>query len=435
LPRAYAAAGVLVSRPESDGASWSAEATDDIATRLGALGSVVAAVPDRSFYAQLVLDGRAQGDPTGGPYGHAWSVVRLSGAQLLAGRGPEHDGEVALGADLGPAVGDRVSVLTATGPSTYTVTGVVSGSGIYLDEATARRLAGGVRVVGLVTTPGADIVSVAEAARSIVGQDGHVLTGSARTALEPPRDRQIRADAGTLLSVMASLSAFVSIFVVASTFALAVSQRRREFGLLRTIGATPRQIRRTLFAEALLVGVLASAAGAGLGIVLINPYAVLLQRARLLPGLSVQIPLWTLAVSAGVGLFVAVCGVWSASRRAGKVAPLEALREAAVEKRPMTPARWFLGLAVTALGVALVWTSAAATADAAVTTAMFSAMALILGLTLLAPTSLRRRWHYHRPLSSCRMRRPAYPMRCLGPKPRCSQRPCSPSRPMVRRTS
>ena len=400
LPRAYAAAAVLVSRTGPDG-SWSGEAADAIAHRLDELGSVSAAVPDRSFYAQLVLDGRAQGDPTGGPYGHAWSAVLLSGERLVAGRGPERDGEVVLGADLGPVPGDRVNVLTAAGPSAYTVTGVVSGSGIYLDEATARALAGGVRVIGLITTPGADIVGVAEAARSIVDQTGTVLTGPARTALEPPRDQQIRADAGTFLSILASLSAFVSIFVVGSTFALGVALRRREFGLLRTIGATPRQIRRSLLAEALLVGVLASTAGCGLGVVLIQPYAALLQRARLLPpGLSVEIPLWTLAVSAAVGLFVALCGVWSASRRAGKVAPLEALREAAVEKRPMTPTRWFFGLAATALGVALVWTSAAATADAAITTAMFSAMALILGLTLLAPVIVvPSAWLVTRPLA------------------------------------
>ena len=347
---------------------------------------MTAAVPDRSFYAQVVLDGRAQGDPTGGPYGHGWSTARLAGAQLVAGRGPERDGEVVLGADLGRRPGDRVSVLTATGPAEHTVTGVVAATGI--SPMTQRRVDWPAAYASSASSlrPAPTSAAVALAAKSIVGEQSDVLTGAARTALEPARDRQIRADAGTLLSVMAGLSAFVSIFVVASTFALGVAQRRREFGLLRTIGATPRQVRRTLFGEAFLVGTVASAAGVGLGVAVIEPFTALLQRARLIPpGLSVEVPVWALAASAGVGLLVALAAVWSASRRAGKVAPLEALREAVVEKRPMTPARWFFGLAATALGVALVWTSAAATADAAVTTAMFSAMALVLGLTLLAP--------------------------------------------------
>jgi putative ABC transport system permease protein len=257
LPEAYAAAPVVVSRVDRASTPWSADEADELVRRLGAIPSVTAAVPDRSFYAQVVLDGRAQGDPTGGPYGHGWSTARLAGIELAAGRGPERDGEVVLGTAYGRWPGDRVSVLTATGPSDYTVTGVVTGTGIYTDDATARRLAGGVRVIGLLTGPDADVAPVAAAAASIVGGQAEVLTGAARTALEPARDRQIRADAGTFLSVMASLSAFVSIFVVASTFALGVAQRRREFGLLRTVGATPRQVRRTLFAEAFLVGALA----------------------------------------------------------------------------------------------------------------------------------------------------------------------------------
>ncbi|MFC7648076.1 ABC transporter permease [Streptosporangium lutulentum] len=57
-----------------------------------------------------------------------------------------------------------------------------------------------------------------------------------------------------------------AIFVVASTFAFAVIQRRREIALLRAVGATPRQVRKMVRSEALLVGVLASAVGTALGL-------------------------------------------------------------------------------------------------------------------------------------------------------------------------
>src|SRR5260370_5537819 len=61
---------------------------------------------------------------------------------------------------------------------------------------------------------------------------------------------------------MAAVSAFVAVFVVASTFGFAVTQRRRELALLRLAGATPAQVRRMLLAEALITGLAAGAAGA-----------------------------------------------------------------------------------------------------------------------------------------------------------------------------
>jgi putative ABC transport system permease protein len=61
---------------------------------------------------------------------------------------------------------------------------------------------------------------------------------------------------------MAALGAFVSVFVVASTFALYTNQSRRELGLLRVIGATPKQVRRLLFRQTLGVGLAGSVVGA-----------------------------------------------------------------------------------------------------------------------------------------------------------------------------
>lgn len=57
------------------------------------------------------------------------------------------------------------------------------------------------------------------------------------------------------------IAAIVAIFTAAGTVALSVSQRAREFALLRAIGATPRQIRRAVASEALLVAPLAGILG------------------------------------------------------------------------------------------------------------------------------------------------------------------------------
>jgi putative ABC transport system permease protein len=399
-PRAYDAAPVIVHSGTALEPPWPPQATADLVRRLGEIPFVAAAVPDRSFYAQVVLDGRPAGDPAADPQGHGYSAAALAGYPLVSGRGPDRAGEVALDVDLGPAPGDRVILLTATGPAEHTVTGLIGGPGIYVDDATAAQLASGVRVIGLVTTPGADLGPVRAQAQSIVGASGQVLVGSARTVLESERDRRIRADAGTFLAILVGLSVFVSIFVVASTFALGASQRRPEFGLLRAIGATPGQVRRMLLTEALLVGAVASAAGAILAVILTPPFLGLLVRVRLIPpDPPTELPLWPVPAGAGVGLVVAVLAVRSASRRAAKIAPLEALRDAAVERRPMTPSRWVAGLAALAGGVVLVWATATANADGAVTAAMFSAMALTVGLTLLAPVIITPLvWLVTRPL-------------------------------------
>ena len=69
----------------------------------------------------------------------------------------------------------------------------------------------------------------------------------------------------SLAGMMTGISAFVAVFIVASTFAFTVAQRRRDLALLRLIGATRRQVRRLMFGEALVLGTLGSSAGILLG--------------------------------------------------------------------------------------------------------------------------------------------------------------------------
>ena len=68
------------------------------------------------------------------------------------------------------------------------------------------------------------------------------------------------------LMMFVGVSLFVSAFLIVNTFSMLVSQRSREFGLLRAVGATSRQVFATVVGEALVVGAAASAAGFGLGV-------------------------------------------------------------------------------------------------------------------------------------------------------------------------
>lgn len=148
----------------------------------------------------------------------------------------------------------------------------------------------------------------------------------------------------SMLGTAGGVSSFVAAFVVASTFSYAVAGRRRELGLLRLAGSTPGQLRRLVLVEAAAVGLAGSAAGIALG----GAGAPLMARWTVAEGLApagyaIGDQAWPLHAAFWTGLLVALSGAYAASRRAGRVGPLEALREAVTDERPMTPGRWVAG--------------------------------------------------------------------------------------------
>ncbi|MFC5184193.1 ABC transporter permease [Actinomadura harenae] len=356
----------------------------DLVARVSA---AVPVVQDRDFPAHVVGDG-----PTN--VGHPWSVARFAGYRLLAGTAPRASGDIVVAGDTavaGARVGDRVGVVTGTGLRTYTVSGVTAPAGfehaVFFADREAARLSP--RVDGLAVTGSAD------AARRATGTSAAVLTGASRHDADPDPDRERRAldDTGVLLGVAAGIAGFVAVFVVASTFALAVTQRRRELALLRVIGATPRQVRRLLTVESLLVGVFASAAGCALAPGGAGLLAHWLVRRGLAPsGFTVPVTPWPLVIAFVTGPLVSLLGVTAASRRAGRVRPAEALRESRVEGRTMTPVRRLLGLAAFGSGLATLATTAVSDPSSAADRKGYTPaiMLLITGAALLAPVVVPR---------------------------------------------
>ncbi|MFE7524722.1 FtsX-like permease family protein [Kitasatospora sp. NPDC057542] len=165
---------------------------------------------------------------------------------------------------------------------------------------------------------------------------------------------------GELVSLVAALgtaggvSAFVSAFVVASTYSYAVVRRRREFGLLRSAGATRAQVRRTVLAEALLLGAVASATGCLLGRLGAPALVRWLSGVGMAPpGFAPSGSAWPLHAAFWTGLLVALGGVAVAARRAGRVGPLDALRAADLDTGVLTRGRLLLGLGLFLTAVAL----------------------------------------------------------------------------------
>ncbi|MFE2556577.1 FtsX-like permease family protein [Streptomyces sp. NPDC059352] len=270
----------------------------------------------------------------------------------------------------------RWTVTTSASPSASAGTG----------HATGRPATGRPDAVG--------IDAPADEVRALVGDRARVLTGGERRNADPDPQRDARALVGlnALLGTTGGVTAFVSVFVVASTFAFAVALRRREFGLLRTAGATPGQVRRMLLGEATALGVLASATGCTLGAL----GAPLLARTLVDGGLApewfaVGDAVWPFHLAFWTGLTVALAGAVAASRRAGKVGPTAALREADVDTDVLPLGRALLGtgLLLTGLGL-LVWTCVTEPSELLKRkTYTTLPMLLIGGVALLSPILVR----------------------------------------------
>ncbi|MFI6262231.1 FtsX-like permease family protein [Micromonospora sp. NPDC051006] len=398
VPDRLARAAVLVQSPPAHSPAdpfpptrpWSSAVATELGGRLAGLTGVVAAVPDRSFYAQPLVDGRppaADGQRQDAQQGHGWASARLGGLRLTAGEPPRRAGEVVVDAALGLRPGAAVTLLTATGTQPYAVTGLVDAPGVHVADEVAAALAPGVHAIGLLLAPDADPDRVADAARGVVGDDARVLTGADRGALEPREDARTRWIGLQVLTATAALAGFVTVFVVAATFAYVVGQRRRELALLRAVGATPRQVRRMVYGHALAVGAAGAIAGLLLGAALAPVLGRLLIDAGFEPAtFRVRYTLWPVAASLAAGPLVALLAVGTAARRAARVRPLEALREAAAEQRPIGRPRVVAGALLVAAGVAL--GLATATADSAqdgANFALYAVMALVTGATVLAP--------------------------------------------------
>ncbi|MEV7287869.1 FtsX-like permease family protein [Streptomyces sp. NPDC093252] len=348
----------------------------EVVAGLRELGAVV---EDRSFPV------RAQGGPEE-LVGHPWAVAAFAPYEIVSGRAPQGAREVVASGDWA-RVGERVR----TDRGAVTVVGTVRGLGFedalfYADERAAEIAPVSLQLV---------VDAGAAAVREVVdGTGARVLTGDGRrfADADPDRDSEALTAMNAMFGTAGGVTGFVSVFVVASTFAFAVAQRRREFGLLRTAGATPGQIRRMVVAEALFVGVLASAAGCVLGSYGAPKLAAWAVDEGLAPRwFTIGDYTWPYHLAFWTGLLVALCGVVAASWRAGRTGPTEALREASVDTRAMTRGRRLTG-------AALLLTAAATLVLALVTnpgellqrkTYVSRPMLLITAVALLAPVVVR----------------------------------------------
>ncbi|WP_229067507.1 FtsX-like permease family protein [Actinoplanes sp. DH11] len=189
-----------------------------------------------------------------------------------------------------------------------------------------------------------------------------------------------------VLAVTLGLAGLLAVFIIASTFAFAVEQRRRELALLRIVGGSRRHLRRLLLGEALLLGVAGTVAGVPTGIAAMAAQAALLHRLGLAPdGFTGRWQGWVVPVSVGTGIVLALAGVLIAARRAARIRPLDALREADEVTSGMTPVRLSLGLIAAAGALVLIGLSPVGGAVGGQAMATSVSVCAVISLSLLGP--------------------------------------------------
>lgn len=365
---------------------WSRAEAAPLRAALDALPQVAAVVVDRSFYAQALRGGEPVTDEGAAESGHGWDSARMAPYPLLSGRAPIGDREVVVDRALGVAAGSRLTVNLAEGRRQFTVTGTVEGPGYYFSEALAAQQQPGVAALALIADSGASASAVAAGAQRILGSRGTVLSGEARSELQPRHLVHKRFLGVQLIGAMAALGLFTTVFVVASMLVLSTGMRRREIGLLRTIGAAPGQIRRMILGEAAVVGLLGSIGGCLAGIAAAPLLRDILKGLDVTaPDLRISVAAWPLLTASAIGIGVSVIGAWAAGRKAAKVAPIEALLDGRSVNSSMGRGRWITGLSVLGLGAALAIGTATTDADSRIAMALFATMTLIVAASLLAP--------------------------------------------------
>jgi putative ABC transport system permease protein len=187
--------------------------------------------------------------------------------------------------------------------------------------------------------------------------------------IEPPSSRGEQFEATSRIYALGSditsvFALFIGMFIIYNTFAIAVTQRRGEIGILRALGATRRQIRTLFLAESAITGLVGTLAGVVFGILMARAMAAyiggLLEQVYGVAqsNESIQVAPWLIALAVAMGVVTSLIAAVIPARAAAMVDPVKALQKGGyqslseVENR--TRRRWAIACAC-ASAVALVF--------------------------------------------------------------------------------
>ena len=266
-------------------------------------------------------------------------------ATLVAGREVQARDEVAIiksfadQEDLKP--GDTFDVAAPAGLQHVTVVGVFtwgdSGSmggtivvaGRLQDVQRWGGEPGKLSGIAVAAEPGVTPKELASKVRAALPATVSVKTGEQAAA---DASAETAASINTFLTPMllafAGISVFVGAFIIFNAFSITVAQRRREFAMLRALGASRRQVLGSVVAEALTLGVLASATGIVAGLGVAKAINLLFHTIGAdIPTAGIALAPRTIVIAALVGVGVTLLSALAPALRATRVPPVAALQE------------------------------------------------------------------------------------------------------------
>ncbi|MCP9992234.1 ABC transporter permease [Streptomyces albogriseolus] len=376
------------------------ELVDDSAAVPGAARAIGVV---QGFTALADKDGKLIGNGFQSQGGNYWGAEDPR-YPLVSGRVPKGEGEILIDSETakrtGYKVGDTVR-MSIDGPVLEPeITGVFTtddgnvaagGSLTLFDTPTAQKLLGRTGTFDEIAVKAKDGVSDtelrAQLEKALPSDAVETTTG---TQLADDQAEAIAASMSGLkqgLLVFAGISLFVGTFIIANTFTMLVAQRTRELALMRAVGASRRQVTRSVLIEAFVVGAVAAVvglvAGVGIGAGLRSLMGTL--DAPMPDGPLVITP-GTVVSAFAVGILVTMLAAWLPGRRAAKIPPVAAM--SALHAQATTKSlvlRNTLGALFSAAGVAVVLAATTMEGSDGQAPMGLGAVLLIIGVFILTP--------------------------------------------------
>ncbi|MFD0022425.1 ABC transporter permease [Streptomyces sp. NPDC058382] len=352
-------------------------------------------------------------DPDGKLIGNGWTNTGANFAPgkdgkdpqytFTDGSGPTAAGSIALDKDTAKKgeyeVGDTVRVATNGPVKEYTLSGVFTtedgavnagGSLVLFDTPVAQKLflrPGEFRDVSVTAAPGTSDQQVLAAVKPLLPEDAEAKTGKVVANEEAERTERGLSNLNKLLLGFAGIALFVGIFLIANTFTMLVAQRTKELALLRAVGASRRQVKRSVLLEAAVVGLIASVIGFALGLGLATGLrsAMSLIGGKIPAGPLVVAPT-TVGAAFAVGVLITVLAAWLPARRAAKIPPVAAMNSMhAVATVKSLVLRNSIGAIITLLGAAAIVAGAAQSGTSAQLAIAVGAFLALIGIIILIP--------------------------------------------------
>ena len=170
-----------------------------------------------------------------------------------------------------------------------------------------------------------------ESIRGILPPDTQVRTGENQATKDASDTKSFTSFLQSFLLAFGGIALFVGAFVIANSLSITIAQRTREFATLRTLGASRRQVLRSVLVESTVVGALASVVGLFLGLALAKGLFALFSAVGFtLPNSGLLLKPRTIVVALLVGIVVTVLASLRPALRATRVPPIAAVREGSV---------------------------------------------------------------------------------------------------------